>query len=55
MFYNTVTLGGIPWETIIKVHRKHLARTEHETVEQYANAFFDWLKAGTIFSDLDDD
>lgn len=50
MFYNTVTLGGIPWETIVKVHRKHLARTKHETVEQYANAFFDWLKTGTIFS-----
>ena len=24
MFYNTVTLGGVPWETIVKSYRKKL-------------------------------
>lgn len=51
MYYNTVTLGGIPWETIVKVYRKHLGRTKHDTVERYAQEFFDWLNQGSIFSE----
>jgi hypothetical protein len=50
MYYNTVTLGGIPWETIIKVYRKELGRKKFDTVEQYALDFLRWLNAGSIFS-----
>ena len=32
MFYNTVTLGGVPWETIIKAYRKQLHRKSFGSV-----------------------
>jgi hypothetical protein len=50
MFYNTVTLGGIPWETIIKVYRKELGRKKYPTIRQYGEEFFKWLNVGSIFS-----
>jgi hypothetical protein len=50
MYYNTVTLGGVPWETIIKVYRKELGRQKFDTIEQYADHFFKWLSVGTIFT-----
>jgi hypothetical protein len=49
MLYNTVTLGGIPWETIIKVYRKELARDKFDTVKQYGIEFFKWLNTGAVF------
>lgn len=51
MFYNTVTLGGIPWETIIKVYRKQLDRKKFNTVKQYSDDFFQWLESGSIFDE----
>jgi hypothetical protein len=50
MFYNTVTLGGIPWETIFKVYRKHLGRTKFDSLERYADEFFKWLNSSGIFT-----
>jgi hypothetical protein len=43
MFYNTVTLGGVPWETIIKAYRSELKDTHFDTVSQHANNFLSWL------------
>jgi hypothetical protein len=50
MYYNTVTLGGVPWETIIKVYRKGLGRTKYNTIERCAEEFFIWLNSGSIFT-----
>lgn len=43
MFYNTATLGGIPWETIVKIYRHKLHRTKFDTVAEYCDNFFNWL------------
>jgi hypothetical protein len=51
MLYNSVTLGGVPWETLIKVNRKRLFRSRFALLENYADDFFNWLNAGGIFDD----
>ncbi|GAA3855377.1 hypothetical protein AFIC_002091 [[Pseudomonas] carboxydohydrogena] len=51
MLYNSVTLGGIPWETLIKVHRKQLFKTKYPALEDYAKQFFIWLNGGSVFDD----
>jgi hypothetical protein len=52
MFYNTVTIGGIPWEAIIKSYRKRLSRTKFDTLKQYADDFFSWLNSKPhVFTD----
>lgn len=45
MFYNTVTLGGIPWETIVKDYRSKLNDKTFETLEQYASDFFEYIES----------
>lgn len=49
MLYNSVTLGGVPWETWIKLYRKQLHRTKFDRLEQYANDFFNWLNTAAPF------
>lgn len=39
MFYNSVTLGGIPWETLVKLYRKNLHRRKFDTIEAYGADF----------------
>jgi len=34
MLYNAVTLGGIPWETLIKCYRKHLGKNKFTNTAQ---------------------
>jgi hypothetical protein len=51
MFYNTVSIGGIPWETVIKIYRSHLHNTKLDTIEEYCTHFFLWLNNNTVFSD----
>ncbi|MCP4700879.1 MAG: hypothetical protein GY862_29095 [Gammaproteobacteria bacterium] len=41
MVYGSAELGGIPWETIIKLYRKHLGNNLKNTVEEY---FIDFIK-----------
>ena len=40
MFYNTVTLGSVPWETIIKSYRSELRDTHLDTVAEHSTKFF---------------
>ncbi|MEW8401631.1 MAG: hypothetical protein AB2717_13065 [Candidatus Thiodiazotropha sp.] len=47
MVYNTMELGGVPWETIIKEYRKHIVDTKFDHLEQYADNFFDYLCGNT--------
>lgn len=51
MLYNSVTLGGVPWETWIKVYRKRLFKTRFDRLEQYADDFFNWLNSGAQFDE----
>ena len=39
MIYNGMTLGGTPWETIVKVIRRELKDQEFKTLEEYCGFF----------------
>ena len=39
MIYNTMTLGGTPWETLIKSIRRDLGKTEFDGLKDYADYF----------------
>jgi hypothetical protein len=45
MIYATSTLNGLPWEIITKEFRAHLKDTPHQSVEEYGQAFFDFIRA----------
>jgi hypothetical protein len=51
MLYNSVTLGGVPWETWIKVYRKKLFKNKFNHLENYADDFFGWLNGGAAFDE----
>src|SRR5262249_23052611 len=40
------SLGGIPWETLVKVFRERLHDEKKGTIRQYAEAFFAFLEGG---------
>ncbi|MCY4422337.1 MAG: hypothetical protein OXC06_04615 [Acidimicrobiaceae bacterium] len=39
MVYGSAAFGPIPWETVVKEHRRRLATETFDTVEQYASSF----------------
>ena len=43
MVYNTMELGGVPWETLIKEYRKHLKKKKFNYLEEYVDNFFKFL------------
>ena len=43
MIHNTMELGGVPWETLIKEYRKHLSTTKFDYLEKYADDLFEFL------------
>ncbi len=43
MVYNTMELGGLPWETIIKEYRRKLGERTFPQLEEYADDFFNFL------------
>lgn len=43
MFYNAVSLSGVPWETIIKSYRHSLKDNTFDRLEDYCKDFFDFL------------
>ena len=43
MIYNTMTLGGVPWETLIKVFRKEIGDYCCGNIEDYANKLFAFM------------
>ena len=47
MFYNTVTLGGVPWETIVKSYRKELDKKVFPILDGYCEHFFKYLMDNT--------
>jgi hypothetical protein len=52
MIYGNAGMLGIPWETIVKMYRKELARQEFDTVEQYSKHFFRYLDDFDVGEDL---
>lgn len=44
MVYGNADLSGVPWETIIKVYRKSLGDRCSDTIQDYANDFFNFLQ-----------
>ena len=52
MYYNTVTLGGVPWETIVKSYRKKLDKKVFPILDDYYEDFFKYLTENTkLFTD----
>lgn len=52
MIYGNADLLDIPWETLIKAHRKMLGGQTFEKLEQYANSFLAYLQASPgLFSE----
>lgn len=52
MVYNTMELGGVPWETLIKEYRKNLKRKKFNRLEEYADDFFSYLSGNkTLFDE----
>ncbi len=43
MIYGDASFMGVPWETIIKLYNKKLAKTSFRLVEDYANDFLDYV------------
>lgn len=43
MIYGNATFMGIPWETVIKIHRNHLGNKYFNTLEDYAKDFIAYL------------
>ncbi len=43
MVYGAGSFASIPWETVTKKHRRELAYTSYETVEEYAEALIGYL------------
>jgi hypothetical protein len=57
MIYGSAMLNGVPWEIVIKNYRDVLGATKFPTLQEYATAFFDFVKTATRFfprADLDE-
>jgi hypothetical protein len=46
--YNDLSFFGVPWETIIKSFRKQLDETSYDTLPEYIDAFWTYLKTEII-------
>lgn len=53
MIYGNASFMGVPWETIIKIYRKKLGKTTYETLQEYSDDFFNFLKTEPRFYDKD--
>ncbi len=48
--YNSAEFMGIPWEVIIKEYRKKIGNNSFDTLQDYRDDFFRWLKESDYFS-----
>lgn len=46
--YNDLSFFGVPWETIIKSFRQQLNNTSYNTLPEYIDAFWTYLKTAII-------
>ena len=47
MFYGNAEFMNVPWETIVKIHRHHLATKTFPLLEDYATHFLEFLQAAS--------
>ncbi len=43
MVYNAADLGGVPWETLIKMYREHLKQKKFDYLDHYVDDLFKFL------------
>jgi hypothetical protein len=48
MIYGNSEFMGVPWESIIKEHRRGLRRTEHGTLREYVDGFVAWISTAKL-------
>jgi hypothetical protein len=49
MVYGSASFMGIPWETLIKIYRRSVLKSQlYPTVDAYAQAFLDFIKTTTL-------
>lgn len=53
MLYGSSSLCGIPWETLIKTFRSLIGDSTFDTLELYANSFFEFVDNETIPFDVE--
>lgn len=49
--YNDAHFMGIPWEVIIKEYRERIGKQSFDTLREYRDNFFSWLKSMNYFTD----
>lgn len=49
MVYDTATVMGVPWETIVKVYRQRTKGALQPTVDAYASSFLKFIAEGKLF------
>jgi hypothetical protein len=49
--YNDAHFMGIPWEIIIKEYREKIDKQSFDTLKEYRDDFFSWLKSMNYFTD----
>jgi hypothetical protein len=52
--YNNAQFMGIPWEILIKEYRKQLGKNSFNTLSEYKDDFFNWLKENKYFTKQED-
>ncbi|MFZ1010128.1 MAG: hypothetical protein WAN65_25040, partial [Candidatus Sulfotelmatobacter sp.] len=45
MIYGSAEIMAMPWEIVIRAYAQHLGERRFDRVEQYADAFFDFIEA----------
>jgi hypothetical protein len=51
MTYNNAVINGIPWETLLKLYRKELGATAHDSLETYSSRLVEFLGNNTHFTE----
>ena len=52
MMYNNAEFMGVPWETLVKMHRDGIASRGMATVNDYAESFLAYISNETICNDM---
>ncbi len=53
MVYGGAELLGVPWETIIKVYRRHLGDRSFATIDDYSDDLVEFLSSADLFTTND--
>ena len=51
MVYNNAEFMGVPWETLVKMHRRDIGRRGMSTISEYADSFLDFIGNDAICTD----